>query len=125
MVVLTRLSPCLISLLCSPASESSDTEDENVYNLDSDSQWEPDEDMGSDSDFSSSNDKPSSKKRRKIDSREKKCERSSSRQHPGRKSKVPASSVEANTNRVPATKTPEKNGNDNLKHTEYEYLYHT
>lgn len=127
MVVLTRLSPCLISSLCSPASESSDIEDENIYNSDSDTQWEPDEDMGSDSDFSSSNDKPWSKKRRKMDSKEKKCERSFSGQHPGRKDKASASSVEANTNRVPETKTPEKNGNDHLKHTlqEYQYLYHS
>lgn len=92
-------------------------EDENVYNSDSDTQWEPDEDMGSDSDFSSSNDKPRSKKRRKIDSKESKGE------HPGLKGKASASSVEENTNRVPETKTPEKNGNGHLKHTPLKYQH--
>lgn len=83
-VVLTRLSPCLISSLCSPAPKSSDIEDENIYNSDSDTQWEPDEGMCSDSDFSSSNDNTWSNKRRKIDPKDKKRERGFSGQHPGR-----------------------------------------
>nr|XP_046273564.1 uncharacterized protein LOC124074563 isoform X2 [Scatophagus argus] len=64
-VVLTRLSPSKISCLRSPAPQDYNSEDESLNSLDSDTQWEPDDDFNySDSSISSYD--TGSQKRRKI-----------------------------------------------------------
>ncbi|KAL7382651.1 hypothetical protein ABVT39_025803 [Epinephelus coioides] len=70
-VALTRLSESEIQSLLRPAPQSRDDEDESLHNSDSDTQWEPGDDL-SDSDYSisSTNSRPS--KRRKMDQKNKK-----------------------------------------------------
>ena len=75
-VVLTRLSKSqIISALRPQLPQSNISEDEHLSSTDSDVQWEPIDDS-SDSDFSLCNFNTGSNKRRKIQQRNKTCERS-------------------------------------------------
>nr|XP_020441691.1 histone-lysine N-methyltransferase SETDB1-A-like [Monopterus albus]XP_020441692.1 histone-lysine N-methyltransferase SETDB1-A-like [Monopterus albus]XP_020441693.1 histone-lysine N-methyltransferase SETDB1-A-like [Monopterus albus]XP_020441694.1 histone-lysine N-methyltransferase SETDB1-A-like [Monopterus albus]XP_020441695.1 histone-lysine N-methyltransferase SETDB1-A-like [Monopterus albus] len=70
-VVLTRLPQRKIDALCQLAPVGDDSEHESLISMDSDMQWEP-EDDSSDSDFSESSFKTGSKRRRKIDTKKEK-----------------------------------------------------
>lgn len=119
-VVLTPLSPRLISSSCSPAPKSPDNENEHCYNFNSDPPWEPDSDKDSDSDFSITNDDTPPKKKQKIDE-------NSLMHRANQKRKISSTNTftyfdEAITNRLAESKTPANNGKNNMQKYAHVFL---
>lgn len=131
-VVLTRLSPCKIRSLLPPTLQNHDREDES-----SDTQWEPDEDS-SDLDFSISSYNTGPNKRRKMDQKKEKRDKSPSTQQASANTGAKSSAAKTSTPQAKAnskaksntmkTSTPpaNTNGNGHKIHTiqEYEHPYH-
>lgn len=117
-VVLTPLSPRLISSSCSPAPKSTNNENEHCYNFNSDPPWEPDRDKDSNSDFSITNDDTPPKKKQKIDELMKL--KKFLMHQTNQKREIPSTNTftyfdEAGTNRLAESKTPANNGKNNMQ----------
>lgn len=113
-VVLTRLSPRLISALCPPVPTSHNNENEHCYDFNSDPSWQPDRDEDSDSDFSITNDDTPPKKKQKINDNNFLTHRAS------QKRKTSSTNTfscfdEALMNRLAESKIPSNNGKNNVQ----------
>ncbi|XP_026202695.1 histone-lysine N-methyltransferase SETDB1-like isoform X2 [Anabas testudineus] len=119
-VVLTRLPHCMIPALRPSASQKNCSDDECISSVESDVQWEPDDDS-SDSSYSISCSKTGSKKRRKRHEKNKKPTKSgakpqaSSHSEPQSKAMKTTTQTKSNTDakNSPAKCSPPKASTDN------------